>query len=250
MYSRQEYINTESPIEKLLKKLFNKKEKLIIFDIGGCEGEESIKYSKIFPLSKIFIFEPLPYNQELISKNFNEYNVKNVELVPTALSDCIGKSVFFVSSATPEKQEESIDWDFGNKSSSLLEPSEYLKTNYNWLKFNESIQVDTSTISAFMESKRLSEIDFIHMDVQGAELKVLEGATSFLHKIKSVWLEVSDYTLYKNQPLRKDVENFMINHGFYLIKSDLEFGIGDQFYLNKSYFKTFSIFKNQRHFKF
>lgn len=38
-YDRNYYINQVVPIEKELKKLFNTKSNLIIFDIGACEGE-------------------------------------------------------------------------------------------------------------------------------------------------------------------------------------------------------------------
>jgi len=82
------------------------------------------------------------------------------------------------------------------------------------------------------------------------KLKVLKGASSFLNNIKSVWLEVSDYTLYKKQPLRVDIEDFMFSKGFSLIKSDLEDGAGDQFYINKRYFRTISLFNKKFHFKF
>ena len=55
--TRDTYINTPSPIEKELKAIFDTQESLIIFDIGSCEGEDSIKYSKIFPKSQIYAVE-------------------------------------------------------------------------------------------------------------------------------------------------------------------------------------------------
>lgn len=248
MYDREKYINTDPPIKKKLLSLFNRKKPIIIFDIGGCEGEESIKYSRIFPFARIFIFEPLPNNQKRIEKNLIDFNLKNIELVPIALSDTIGEAEFFVSSGFPDNHKTDLDWDFGNKSSSLLQPEKYMEVNQPWLKFNERINVNTSTITKFVEEKSLIEIDFIHMDVQGAELKVLNGAKSFLHKIKSIWLEVSEHTLYAEQPLKKDIEKFMITNGFYLVESVIENGIGDQFYLNKDYFKTMAIFNKKFHF--
>lgn len=42
-----------------------------------------------------------------------------------------------------------------------------------------------------MENK-IDEVDFIHVDVQGAELKVLMGAKDYIIKIKATWLEVAD----------------------------------------------------------
>ena len=249
MLNRTEYILSNSPIQQDLLKLFTKSQELTILDIGGCEGEESIRYKRIFPLSKIFIFEPLPSNQNIISENIKKYQLSTVELIKAAASDESGVSDFHVSSGQPENKSNLLDWDFGNKSSSLLLPDEHLRL-VPWVKFNEVISVKTITLFDFMNEKNISEIDFIHMDVQGAELKVLKGAASQLKKIKAIWLEVADIELYKGQPTRKEIELFMKENGFYLIKSEEEGHYGDQMYLNKNYFKTISIFNGRVIFYF
>lgn len=242
IYNRDNYILTDSPLKKDLLKLFKKNDKLTILDIGGCEGEESIRYSRIFPDSSIYIFEPLPENHKLVEENIIKYKAKNVSLVPFAVSDEEGFFQFYVSSGHPENQPKDLDWDFGNKSSSLLPPE---INPHKWLNFNDTINVKTITLNSFLANNKINIVDFIHIDVQGAELKVLIGARDFLKKTISIWLEVADIELYKNQPLRKDIENFMNSNGFCLIKSKFEGKVGDQFYLNKKYFKTFSFFNRR-----
>lgn len=242
IYNRDNYILTDSPLKKDLLKLFKKNDKLTILDIGGCEGEESIRYSRIFPFSSIYIFEPLPENQKLVAENVIKYKAENVVLVPFAVSEDEGFSQFYISSGHPENQPNDLDWDFGNKSSSLLPP----KNNpHKWLNFNHTITVNTITLSVFLINNKINCIDFIHMDVQGAELKVLIGAKDFIKKIKAIWLEVADVELYKSQPLRNDIENFMNSNGFYLVKSQMEGQVGDQFYLNKRYYKIISLFNGR-----
>jgi len=240
MFNRSEYILSDSPIKKDLLKLFNKTDELTIFDIGGCEGEETIRYQRIFPMSRIFVFEPLPSNQNKIIENFEKYQVRQAELVKAAASDESGFSIFHVSSGQPENKDDSLDWDFGNKSSSLLAPGKDLDI-VPWIQFNESITVKTITLENFIKEKKIETVDFIHMDVQGAELKVLKGANRNLDKIKSVWLEVADVELYQGQPNRTEIEEFMKANKFYLFKSSLEGQFGDQLYLNKRYFKTVSL---------
>lgn len=242
IYNRDIYILADSPLKKDLLKLFKKNDKLTILDIGGCEGEESIRYSRIFPFSSIYIFEPLPKNQKLVAENLIKYKVENVTLVPFAVSDEEGISQFYISSGHPENQPKDLDWDFGNKSSSLLSPE---NNPHKWLNFNDTIEVNTITLSAFLINNRINSIDFVHMDVQGAELKVLMGAKEYIKKIKAIWLEVADVELYKNQPLRMDIENFMNLNGFYLVKSEIEGEVGDQFYLNKKHYKTISVFNKR-----
>lgn len=243
-YNRDNYIQTDSPIKKELLKLFNKKERLTIFDIGGCEGEESIRYSKLFPFSNIYIFEPLPLNQELILKNISKYQAINVKLVPNAVSDKDEMSEFYVSSGHPENMQNDENWNFGNKSSSLLKPDE--NNMIEWLKFKQKIKVQSIRLKNFLKETKINVVDFVHMDVQGAELKVLKGAKEYLGQIKAIWLEVSEIELYKKQPLRLDIEVFMERKGFFLLKSEFNNKFGDQLYVNKKYFKIITILNKFR----
>lgn len=218
---------------------------MIIFDIGSCDGEDSIRYSRLFPFAKIFAFEPLPKNFELIEKNILKYKTKNVFPKNIAISDESGESISFNSSEKPDDiKDENLDWDFGNKSNSLLKPSEYMKKNH-WLKFNEEIPVKTERLDSFFKNGKISSIDFIHMDVQGAELKVLIGAGEKIKDIKIIWLEVADFELYEGQPLTKDIEQFMKDNNFTIIHSSIIHGVGDQFYVNKKYFKVLPLLKGK-----
>lgn len=241
MYNRTAYILSNSPLKKDLYKLFKKHDKLTILDIGGCEGEDSVKYARLFPQASIFVFEPLPKNQQLILNNIQQYHQKNIEMIPAALSDVPGAQEFYVSSGQPNHESKDQDWDFGNKSSSLLQPDKHMSM-VPWLKFNEVISVPVITLYDFLQDRNIDAIDFIHMDVQGAELKVLSGAKDRLTNVKAIWLEVADITLYNGQPIRTDIESFMYSNGFYLIKSSMNGQFGDQLYLNQKYYKTFSFF--------
>jgi len=245
IYNRENYILTDSPLKKDLLRLFKRDSKMTILDIGGCEGEESLRYSRIFPFATIFVFEPLPKNQKMILENIEKYKSDNIRFMPMAVSDEDGSTEFYVSSGHPDPNAE-FDWDFGNKSSSLLAPQE--NNNPAWLQFNEKIVVPTISLDSFLRENKINEVDFVHMDVQGAELKVLKGAKEFIKNIKAIWLEVADVELYKGQPLRTDVEVFMKAQGFYLIQTKMHGSFGDQFYLNEKYFKTFSVFNNRIQF--
>ncbi|MFA6246597.1 MAG: FkbM family methyltransferase [Mucilaginibacter sp.] len=239
MYDRRKIINADLPIKKELLDFFKKNENLAIFDIGSCEGEDAIRYSMLFPNASIFAFEPLPGNQQLILDNISRYQATNIRLFKMALSKTNGSRELFVSSGHPDDIDPSENWDFGNKSSSLLPPKAVLNA-VKWLKFDTKITVETTTLQNVFIEQRLEIIDFIHMDVQGAELDVLIGAEIYIQKIKMIWLEISETALYKDQPLRQDIEKFMETHSFKLLKSQVENGVGDQLYMNNRYFKEYS----------
>jgi FkbM family methyltransferase len=233
-YNRADYINSPGPIDQELKILFKQNDALTIFEIGACEGEDSIKYSRLFPASKILAFEPLPENIKLIHDNFLNYGVTNASYYNQALSYENGTAEFYVSSGKPENVADS-DWDFGNKSSSLLPPARHLEVA-DFIMFNRKIEVQTITLKAFCSANHIQNIDFLHMDVQGAELMVLQGAGDFLSSIKVIWLEVSKIELYKNQPVMGDVKKFMKENNFLLIKNSVNGIQGDQLYISKKIF--------------
>lgn len=225
------YLAATSEAERELLRIFRRNGPLVIFDIGSCEGEDSVRYARRFPRSRVYAFEPLPANQQLVRANFTRYAVTNAELVPLALSDRAGAASFHVSSGRPGEEFAGKDWNYGNKSSSLLPPAA-AEPMYGWVEFKETIKVRTDTLENFCRERGIGGIDFIHMDVQGAEHLVLSGAQAMLPHITAIWLEVSDRELYAGQILRHAIEQHMRAHGFRLgfeVRRDIE---GDQFYVN------------------
>lgn len=70
------------------------------------------------------------------------------------------------------------------------------------------------------ETVRLDDVpearpaDFLKLDVQGAELLVLEGAAATLADTLAIQSEVNFLPLYKGQALFADVDRFVRDHGF------------------------------------
>ena len=211
---------------------------IIIFDIGACQAEDSIRYAKLFPQANIYAFEALKSNFDKGIALIEEYYKLStrVSFHFLALSDKKGTATFYVSSDNmPNKNSAK---ERGNKSSSLLPPTEEQKKLFSWLSYKEKQEVETERLDAFCQQEGISEIDFIHMDVQGAELMVLQGAGDFLDKVHVLWLEVESVELYENQPLKNDIENFLQKAGFTCILDKAGNVCGDQLYVNKRYYSS------------
>jgi len=80
----------------------------------------------------------------------------------------------------------------------------------------------------------MNNFDFLNVDVEGAELKVLEGFEKHIDKIRFLFLEVSTYEKTKGQPLFDDVTQYVEQLGFKLYRvsdSINTLGWGDAFYV-------------------
>lgn len=73
-----------------------------------------------------------------------------------------------------------------------------------------------------VQTRRLDDIpevlqtDFLKLDIQGAELLALEGATRVLNSTLMMQTEVEFIPLYQDQPLFSDIDAFMRKQGFIL----------------------------------
>ena len=100
--------------------------------------------------------------------------------------------------------------------SSLYKPNyEFLK-NYSdadRFQIESTVTVETTSIDDLYNDKVFSNIDFIKIDVQGAELDILKGGEKFLHEnILGIQVEVEFQPMYENQPLFSDVDSFIRKH--------------------------------------
>jgi FkbM family methyltransferase len=225
------------PQEALLLRIFSQSEQLTILDAGACEGDSAVRYARLFPRAHIYAVEPLPRNLAIIAQNVAEYGTPNVTPVEGCLSDADGEAVFHVSSGSPlEHLDTDQDWDFGNKSSSLLPPDRTVEV-HPWLEFEDEVTVKTMRLDGLAAQLGVGAIDFFHLDVQGAELMVLRGAGTLLPRIRTLWLEVESMELYRGQPVKSDVEQFLRRAGFVSLLDTVNEVSGDQFWAQSAWLR-------------
>lgn len=126
---------------------------------------------------------------------------------PITLSDTIGESTLYVTK--------------GVDCTSLYAPNENYLSRFSALndhiKLDFSLEIETTTLDAFCQEEKIDNIDFLYLDIQGAELKVLKGAKDILSKsILGIQLEVEFTRLYQQQPLFSDVDPLLRDNSFSL----------------------------------
>ena len=98
---------------------------------------------------------------------------------------------------------------------SLYKPNEELLKLYNNLEvayLKEETEIDTVSLDYFIDKHEIGNIDFIKIDVQGAELDIFQGASKTLKNVLKIVCEVEFVPHYQNQPLFGDVCNHLIKH--------------------------------------
>jgi FkbM family methyltransferase len=132
----------------------------IIFDVGANNGEWSLLLHRVYPQSRIFLFEPQPACQKIIENK----NIPNSLLIPKAVSSSAEHSVKFYASGDTSgiaSLHQRRDSYFNDKDFTL-------------------INVNTVTIDDFVREHNLARVDFMKMDIEGHELDALKGAIESL----------------------------------------------------------------------
>jgi len=148
--------------KKLMKKVLKDHHNCI--DIGGFKGEITDEIMKFSPKGKHFIFEPIPDLFKNIEAKFKSNS--NITVINLAVSDKKGTSTFkfvpnFPAYSGLKKR------DYPDNSTEVKE-----------------IEVKTDRLEDVIPEN--VKIDFIKIDVEGAEFLVLSGAKNILLKSKPV----------------------------------------------------------------
>jgi FkbM family methyltransferase len=127
--------------------------------------------------------------------------------IPLALSNTEGKATLYVTKYPG--------------CSSLYPPSEeYIKRfsgNSELIELESTLDLSTTTLEKFCKAEGIKEIDFLHLDVQGGELNVLQGADGILNNsVLGLMTEVEFTEIYAGQPLFSDVDVYLRKQGLTL----------------------------------
>ncbi len=134
---------------------------------------------------------------------------------------------------------EEITFNVTNKtaSSSLFNLDQHL-VKYPEIYVKEKIKIYTSRLDAVLPKD--AKFDYVALDIQGSELKALEGLGRLLDQVKWIYTEVSRERLYENAPLLRDMDDFLFQKGFKrrFTAWDRKANWGDALYIHKSIFKN------------
>ena len=133
-----------------IKNIFEVKNDAVVFDIGAFKGDTAYFFSKkCSNKARIYAFEPDENNYKVLLKIKDKYKLNNV----------IASNILFSNSET--------------------------EINFLSMDLNRpAIKMKSTTIDKFVEENNIEKIDYIKMDVEGAEKNILEGSIKTIKKFK------------------------------------------------------------------
>ena len=121
------------------------KESPLIIDCGSNIGASILYFKKLYPRARIIGFEPFPQAFQVLKSNIQMNGLQNVTVYNLALSAQNGEQKLFYELASPLRM-------------SVERPQ------------GASISVGTTILSKYIDQP----VDFLKMDIEGAELNVIE----------------------------------------------------------------------------
>ncbi len=210
-----------------IARYFNLDDSNLIVDVGAADGTVSQKFSKAFPFSITYAFEPIPSTFQSLKGNVS--GNKNIIAVNKGLGSAETELTIHLSERITSSSffniEENISNDFFSRN----------------LKDVGAESVVVSTMDKEIPSDK--KINILKMDVQGFELEVLKGGKNTLKRTAIVLVEMQNHDLYLGAPKYYDIDKFMRESNFELfdiipsIRQDKKLYEWDSIYVNKNIVK-------------
>jgi FkbM family methyltransferase len=134
---------------------------MVVIDVGAHVGYYTLLAARqVGARGKVYAFEPEPANFSLLQQNVALNGYGNVVATKSAVSNRVGPATLFLTSL-----------DSGRHS-----------THHHGLPGDGTVAVAATTLDAFLQAEGWPAVDLIKVDVEGAELDVLEGMEQLLRK--------------------------------------------------------------------
>ena len=138
--------------------------------------------------TNVVAFEPLPLCRENLKEMQNHYSSR------------------FINFEYALSNKNGFDYiNFGNKDSSGLASLEKKINNIDYVNTvnKNSIKIELKKLNDFIDKEKFKDIDFIKIDTEGHEFKVLEGGLDFIKKnnVKMVQIEFNWHNLFTNNTI-------------------------------------------------
>ena len=170
------------------------KPEMTFIDVGANLGEYSLFAAKRLTRGRVLAFEPLPTIRAVLQKNVLLNGFRNIDVYPIGLSS---------------RTETLTIHEFEDV-------HEGLATFYPGDRISRSsVAVELKKLDDIITSLSPLRIDFIKIDIEGGELKALQGALSVISRYRPTFMiEINEVTYAAAGFTIKDIELFFSEVGY------------------------------------
>jgi FkbM family methyltransferase len=155
--------------------IFRPKEGDIVVDIGAHMGRYTIPSAKSVGVSgKVIAVEAHPYNFGILQHNLKLNKLTNVSALNSAVYSKKANLKLYLP-------DEDLGYTMHH---SVM--THYLSTKYNNEIERKYIEVEADTLDNLLKSSGITTVNWIKIDVEGAEYEVLKGAREILSTNKPI----------------------------------------------------------------
>jgi len=175
------------------------KEGMTFLDIGANIGWHTLLAAKeVGETGKVISFEPVESTFNHLKENISLNKFENVNVFKFALSDTNGSFPIYPISGNNDGSNSLFSFNDHDI------PIEYIETRVG---------------SELLKSIAINKIDFCKIDVEGAELKVIEGLREFFSekKIKTLMIELNDTALKRASGSANELVSRLKSFGYEII---------------------------------
>lgn len=145
----------------------------VFVDVGANHGEVSLMAAALMPGGRVYAFEPVTENFQRLQRNVDANGLSYVQCFQLGLSDEPGELPLY----TQAERREDGTWNKGL-------PSLYASDQRpQWLEC-----VKLERLDDFVAQQGLTRLNYLKIDVEGAELAVLNGAKQTLATLRPTLL--------------------------------------------------------------
>lgn len=179
--------------EKILHHLVSLKS--ICLDVGAHIGYYGLALSSIVgPEGAVLCFEPNPRTFHFLQRNIILNHRTNISVIQKALGDVEG--IVHISG------------------------SENVRLGWTSVSDNGPVAVPCATLDDEVEGANLARVDFIKIDVEGYEPKVLSGARKTIHRFHpTILIEINSRALAAHQSTPEQLTATLVEFGYRLYVS-------------------------------
>jgi FkbM family methyltransferase len=170
----------------------------VILDCGAHDGTDSIELIEILGGS-LHAIEAVP--QIYKGLLYNVAGFKNIHTYNLVLGANNGKINFYVSHGN------------NGASSSFLKPKLHM-SDHPEITFEETIELPCLMLDEWAAQNNIKKIDFMWLDMQGAEKLVINASKTIIKTVKAIFCEVSTRETYESVAVYDEFKKFMKGIGF------------------------------------